>query len=99
MRENNEYTVKLPHILYRHRKICDQKKACHPQERNDNDNDKEHNQKDQHRFLRAFFMRVTAVMLLEHQRNEAPGAMHVFKVLLADGLDERLLLNAYPVQM
>src|SRR5436305_2416712 len=36
---------------------------------------------------------------LEHKWNEAPGALHVFNVWLADSLAERLLLNAYPVHM
>ena len=44
-------------------------------------------------------MAFTGVALLEYKWNEAPGAMHIFNVLLADGLDEHLLLNAYPVQM
>jgi len=44
-------------------------------------------------------MAFTGVALLEYKWNEAPGAMHVFNVRLADGLAERLLLNAYPVHM
>src|SRR5260370_29142155 len=95
MRENSKHMVKLPRIPQRNRKIRDNKKACYPKERNDEEN----NQQDHHRFLPAFTTRVTAAALLEHQRNEALGAMHVFNVRLADGLAERPFLNAYPVHM
>ena len=35
-------------------------------------------------------------MLLKQQRNEALCAVHVFNIRLADGMDERPLLNALP---
>src|SRR5437773_9496263 len=89
MRENSKHMVKLPHIPQRNRKIRDNKKARHPKERNDEEN----NQQDHHRFLPAFSTRFTAAVLLEHQGNEALGAMHVFNVRLADGLAECPLLN------
>ena len=61
MRENNQHTVKLPRIPQRDRKICDDKKACHPKERNDERNNQEHH----HSFLLAFSIGITAASLLE----------------------------------
>jgi len=56
MRENDEHVTKLPHIPQGHRKIRDDKKACHPEERNDEKN----NQENYYRFLPAFSIWITA---------------------------------------
>lgn len=54
VRENNEYMPKLLRILRRHRKICGNEKACHPKERNDEEN----NQENSYRFLSSFQLSV-----------------------------------------
>src|SRR3981081_1897071 len=87
VRENDEYMLESSRIPQWNRKIRDQKKARHPQ----NSNDEEQNQEDHHRFLPAFSIQ----RRLKHQWNDAPGVTHVRDIRLADSLHERLLFNMY----
>jgi len=90
MRENNEHMAKLPYISQGHRKIRDDKKACHPEERDDEKN----NQENYYRFFPAFSIGSPPDEETSPWHDGSPGSVHHFRAVRT-AMEWSALCDAY----